>query len=178
MLMRKLSILILTLLMSCYPEFTPRLDFNTEGYTPVYAAPSAAEIKLLPPQVVKNPGKIYVYRSYLLVNEVKRGIHIFNNINPSDPQPVGFIEILGNTDMAIKDNVLYADHMGNLVALKTEDFSTLEKTGELPISRWQYGVPPPGGFYFECVNEANGIVVSWKKTTLKNPDCYAYSSSW
>jgi hypothetical protein len=165
------------LLSACYVGDPVRENFSEEGYRPVYAEPSISEIKMLPPRAVKNPGKIYLYGSYLLVNEVNRGIHIFNNSDPSNPVPVGFAEIFGNNDMAVKDNVLYADHAGNLVALKTENFSSFEKLGELPLSAWLLGVPPPPGAYFECVEKEKGLVVSWKKSTLQNPKCYAFGST-
>jgi hypothetical protein len=177
--MKKLfAFLPVLLLSSCFFGEPIRENFEAEGYVPVYGSPSVSEVKLLSPQVVKNPGKIYLYGSFLLVNEINRGIHIFNNADPSHPQAVAFVEILGNSDMAIKDNTLFADHIGNLIALKTIDFTTLEKKGELPINSWLAGLPPPAGHYFECVDESNGIVVSWKKSTLKNPACYANNSSW
>jgi hypothetical protein len=162
----------LFLLASCYPP-EPATDFEAEGYLPVYASPTASEIKLLSPQAVKNPGKIYLYQNLLLVNERDRGIHIFNNADPANPVPMAFAEILGNSDMAIKDSVLFANHLGNLVALKTNNFSSLQKIGELPIHSWLIGIPPPRGAYFECVDRSVGVVVSWKKQNLLNPKCYA-----
>src|SRR5688500_18518831 len=87
--------------------------FVTNGYRPVYGSVDANEIKLVASRTVNNPGKIYVYGKYLLVNEINEGIHVFNNERPSNPKPVAFIQIMGNSDMAIKDARLYADHAGN-----------------------------------------------------------------
>ena len=100
---------------------------NTQTYTqwnPVYK--TDAEIRT-PPQYqaarpLKNTGKIYFYDKYILVNEQKQGIHVIDNSNPSNPQNVGFISIIGNVDMAIKGNYLYAD---NYMDLLTIDISTL-----------------------------------------------------
>jgi hypothetical protein len=69
--------------------------------------------------------------------------------------------------------VLYANHMGDIVALKITDFETLTLQGRIAISQWVMGVPPPADSYFECVDPAKGIVVNWKKTQIKNPRCYA-----
>src|SRR5687768_11739949 len=85
----------------------------TEGYVPVYGPAETSTVKWLGARSVNNPGKIYVYGQYLLINETGQGIHVYDNTSSSSPEPVGFIQLLGNTDMAIKDNRLYADHMGD-----------------------------------------------------------------
>jgi hypothetical protein len=107
------------------------------------------------------------------VNEVNKGIHVFDNTAPDNPKAIGFVQLLGNTDMAIRNDVLYADYMGNLVALQVHDFENLTSVGTLPLQDWNLGIPPPGGSYFECVDPEKGIVTGWKKTTLKKRECYA-----
>jgi hypothetical protein len=153
------------------PEYIDEQDVT--GYIPVYDAPTATEIMMTSARSIENPGKIYVYGKYLLVNEIKKGIHVFDNTNPAEPLPVGFLQVLGNTDMAIKDGQLYADHMGNLVALTVNDFGSVEEKGRLPLKTWDLGIPPPAGYYFECVDPAKGVVVSWTNAELHNPQCYA-----
>ena len=74
-------------------------------------------IKTLPAQDLENPGKIYVKDNYLFINEVKNGIHIIDNSNPSLPKTISFIQILGNVDIAVKGNILYADSYTDFVAL-------------------------------------------------------------
>lgn len=143
------------------------------GFRPVYGVAETSEITLVDAKPVKNPGKIYVYGRYLLVNELKEGIHVFDNADPSSPVAAGFIQLLGNTDMAIKDGTLYADHMGNLVALSTDDFTNITEKGRLSLANWNLGVPPPASHYFECVDPSKGLVVAWKKTQAQNLKCYA-----
>lgn len=75
------------------------------------------EITTEKPRTLKNPGKIYVYGDYLFVNEYNEGIHIINNKNPKNPINISFINILGNVDMAVRDNMLYADHYIDLITL-------------------------------------------------------------
>jgi hypothetical protein len=165
------------LLFSCEPEIDgPISDRSTDsefGYRPVYGPQEFTSVEWTDPQIITNPGKIYTYGKYLLVNELKEGIHVYDNTNPQFPIVLGFLRILGNTDMAIKDNVLYADHMGNLVALTIADFSTVQEKGRLNLANWNLGVPPPAGFKFECVDATKGLVVSWKKTQEQNLNCYA-----
>lgn len=143
------------------------------GYRPVYGPQEYTTVTWTTPQVITKPGKIYVYGKYLLINEVKEGIHVYDNSNPQAPSVVGFVRILGNTDMAIKDGVLYADHMGNLVALTIADFTSIQEKGRLELANWNLGVPPPAGARFECVDSSKGVVISWKKTEPENLKCYA-----
>jgi hypothetical protein len=176
--MRKIILLSILFAAACTPEVAPE-DKTVMGYEPVYSSAATPAIRKLPPQTVKKPGKIYQYGSFLLVNEVNQGIHVFDNTDKTQPQPLAFFEIVGNSDMAIKDSVLFADHMGNLVALKTtSSFMSFEQLGSLPINQWLLGVPPPSGSYFECVEPKAGLVVDWRSVQLKNPACYAFQSNW
>ncbi|WP_128547291.1 LVIVD repeat-containing protein [Larkinella soli] len=70
-----------------------------------------------PPRSLVNPGKIYTKDGFLFINEIKEGIHVIDNRNPSDPKMVSFLRIPGNGDMAVRNNVLYADSYMDLVAL-------------------------------------------------------------
>jgi len=145
----------------------------TEGYRPIYGSQSQKEIQIAGTRPVKNPGKIYTYKNFLLVNEKNEGVHVYDNTEPENPKAIGFIRILGNSDMAIKDDILYADHMGNLVALTIGNFNSVNKIGSLPLQNWDLGLPPPAGVYFECIDQTKGLVVRWVKVELKNPSCYA-----
>lgn len=143
------------------------------GYRPVYGPQEYTTITWTNPQAIRNPGKIYIYGKYLLINEMKEGIHVYDNSNPQAPVVTGFIRVLGNTDMAIKDGVLYVDHMGNLVALTVTDFTSMQEKGRLDLANWNLGVPPPAGARFECVESSKGVVVGWEKTEPENLKCYA-----
>lgn len=63
------------------------------------------------------PGKIFYYKGYLLINEMHEGIHVIDNRDPEAPQNIGFIEVPGNLDMAVNNNVLYVDSYLDLVAI-------------------------------------------------------------
>ena len=88
-------------------------------YEPVYKTLDEIRqpISMEAARALKNPGKIYLYHSYLLVNEQLEGIHLFDNSDPSNPVNVGFIKINGNLDMAIKGNMLYADSYIDLLSI-------------------------------------------------------------
>jgi hypothetical protein len=93
-------------------------------FTPVYKP--LAEIRegvgVQAPRALRQPGKIYSYGPYLLINELREGLHIFDNSNPSAPQAMAFLAIPGNADMAVYQNVLYADSYMDLLSF---DISTI-----------------------------------------------------
>ena len=171
--MKKILIILTVGLIGCIEEISSNSE-PVEGYIPVYGPLTSSEIKFSSVRSIKSPGKIYSYGNLLFVNEKNLGIHIINNEIPSQPIVVGFMEILGNNDIAIRDDIMYADHMGNLVAIKLNDFNSMEKIGELPLSNWLLGVPPPRNSHFQCINSDRGIVVGWKKETAINWECYAF----
>lgn len=82
---------------------------------------SATEIRgqvaSVAPFPMEHPGKIYIKDHYLFINEVQKGIHIYDNSTPSAPKQISFINIPGNGDLAVKDNMLYADSYMDLVAI-------------------------------------------------------------
>lgn len=66
---------------------------------------------------LNSPGKIFYYKGYLLINEMHTGVHVVDNKNPENPINLGFIEIPGSLDMAVHDDILYADSYLDLVAI-------------------------------------------------------------
>lgn len=87
------------------------------------------QVKAESPRSLDRPGKMYVKGNYLFVNEIKKGIHIIDNSNPSSPKFVSFVTIPGNGDIAVRDNILYADSYSDLVALDISDpAKPVEKT--------------------------------------------------
>lgn len=94
-------------------------------YKPVYVTPEEYKIPVKLSTVIplENPGKIYYYKNYILINELKKGFHIIDNSNPSDPQKTGFIEIPGNVDMAVRNDVLYVDAFTDLLVIDIKDIN-------------------------------------------------------
>lgn len=94
-------------------------------FTPIYMQPEAfrVDIQKLAARELKNPGKIYVYNNYLLINEVREGIHVFDNTDPKNPVAMGFIAIEGNVDMAVRNGMLYADSYVDLLTIDISDIN-------------------------------------------------------
>ncbi len=86
-------------------------------YTPVFV--SMEKVRQAPqmvaPQEMDISGKIYIYQPYLFINEPDKGVHIYDNTDPSSPINLGFLEIPGNVDIAVRGKYLYADNYIDLV---------------------------------------------------------------
>jgi hypothetical protein len=77
---------------------------------------------------LKKPGKIYIKDNYLFINELKKGIHVIDNSNPASPKFISFINIPGNMDMAVVDDIMYADSYSDVVVI---NISNPAKIGEV-----------------------------------------------
>ena len=73
------------------------------------------------PRALEHPGKIYIYQNLLLVNELYQGIHFYDNSNPATPTALGFLPIMANIDMGIRNNILYADAYNDLLSFDITD---------------------------------------------------------
>lgn len=96
-------------------------------YDPVYmtAEQIRAGISLEEPRTLEDPGRLYLYDQYLFINDAGKGIHIYDNSDKTNPQNIGFISIPGNFDLAIRDNILYADNTMDLIAIDISDMSNI-----------------------------------------------------
>jgi hypothetical protein len=140
-------------------------------FDPVYMTLNdfRTSVKSLPAQSLINPGKIYIKDNYLFVNELGKGIHVFDNSNPSAPQNISFINIPGNVDMAIKGNILYADSHIDLVAIDISNpaevkvSKRLENTFDVYYRQWL-----TSGFVSTgTIDSIKGIIVEWKEREVK-----------
>ncbi len=64
---------------------------------------------------LNEPGKIFVSGNYILINELRKGVHIIDNSNPSNPVNVAFLDVPGNMDIAVKGNLLFLDSYFDIV---------------------------------------------------------------
>ncbi len=133
---RLLSLLLLASLAfldsACTDQCTETRTFRQ--YTPVtFTATQVRQgVYVSAARGLVNPGKLYTKDGFLFINELKQGIHIIDNRNPTSPKPLAFVNIPGNGDMAIRDNFLYADSYMDLV---TFDISNLANIAEVARTR-------------------------------------------
>ena len=118
-------------------------------------------------RTMDNPGKIFYYKGYLLVNELHAGIHVIDNRNPESPLKVGFIEIPGNIDMAVNGDILYVDSYLDLVGI---DISN-------PLAPVEVSRVNDVFQSFYSYSETNGYLVEYVPTdVVRTIDCN--DSNW
>lgn len=124
---------------------------------------------------ISQLGKIYFKDGYLFVNEYGKGIHVINNANPENPQVIAFYEIMGNVDMAIRGNILFADSYIDLVAIDISDVNNPLEVGRLENVFPE--VAPEGEMYYPYakVDRSKGVIVGWKLETVTE-DIEVYGS--
>jgi hypothetical protein len=124
-------------------------------------------VKMSAVRELNEPGKIYFKDQYLFINEKMHGVHVFDVSDPKNPQNKGFIDIPGNVDMAIKDNILYADSYIDLVAIDISSFSKIAEVGRVekifPYTLPQYDEKYP----MAKVEEDRGVVTEWEVKIVK-----------
>ncbi len=142
--------------------------YNSYEYLPILMERKQLEKSVMyrEPQEIVDPGKIYYKDKIIYLNEKYKGIHVIDNSNPSAPQNIGFINVPGCIDMAIKNNSLMVDNAVDLVTVNISEFPQITV-----VSRIQNTFPectPPGETYIPYMFSAsnrpdNTIIVGWEK---------------
>ena len=178
--------LLVLLLSSCWGIYNrpsePTVETKVLGYKPVYSNDSSLlQLQVLSPQQVKYPGKIYVKGTLIFQNELGRGIHVIDNADPSTAKKIGFIRLLGNTEMSIKGNHLYANSYSDLVTIDISDWQNVIEVKRVRQAFSQGNsahsfnfIPlPERGVYYECSYNVNkGIQTGWIKDSILIYNCY------
>ncbi|WP_179016886.1 hypothetical protein [Winogradskyella forsetii] len=154
------------LIHSCVPFWGDGNDDDfpmVSNYEPVIMKRSVFETTTTlesTPRAIENSGKIYVKDDYIFINEVNEGFHLINNSNPSNPQNIGFIKVLGSSDLSIKEDVIYINNATDLIAVTIDDTSetlTITKRLENVFPQiWS----PEGMSYYNL--EQDDIIVNWE----------------
>lgn len=165
----KTSIALIVLaasLSACTDKTVERVTY--EANVPVYMSFSEFRNSFSKGEAIEitNPGKIYFKDNYLFVNEVGKGIHVIDNSDPADPKKLCFYEIMGNVDIAIKGNILFADSFIDLVAIDISDVNN-----PVEINRIENVFPevmPEGDkwYPYAMVDKSEGVIVDWKVETV------------
>lgn len=122
------------------------------------------------PQPIEVQGKIVFFNGYLYVSQPEEGIHVIDNRDPSNPRNVAFIELLGNADMQVRNNILYADSYVDLVWFDISDPAKPVYKGRKEEIFPQSFPLTENGFsidYEKSMDRTNGIVIGWKTVEKK-----------
>ena len=116
---------------------------------------------------LKNPGKIYFKDNYIFIVEELKGIHVFDNSNPSSPIKKTFVKLPGVVDISISGYIMYADSFVDLVVLDVQDVNNIHETGRVK-EILPYTVPPtendlPKGY----IDKDQGVVIAWEVKKIR-----------
>lgn len=149
------------------------MDTYTEDYTanvPVYLSYSdlRSAVKTSAAKELENLGKIYFKDNYLLIVEKFKGVHVIDVSSPSNPKNLSFVEIPGCVDVAVKNNILYADSYIDLVAIDVENIQKIKEINRLK-DIFPYAVPPVrNSLRIGKVEKEKGVVVAWEQKREQN----------
>ncbi|HSP12406.1 MAG TPA: hypothetical protein VLO29_07745 [Salegentibacter sp.] len=132
--MRIFYSLIALLLMALMTLFTSCEKETETGNMELVAVPvtmSVADfrtsVSIQEPKEIEQAGKIYAYKDYVFINDVNRGVHIIDNSNPENPQKIKYLKIPQNTDVAIKEDMLFANSGMDLVVFDISDINNIRQ---------------------------------------------------
>lgn len=157
--------LMLLAITSCTDKIYETFTANAPVYMSYEELRSA--IKMSAPRELNKPGKIYFKDQYVLINEMMKGVHVYDVSDPSNPQNKGFIEIPGNVDIAIKENILYADSYIDLISIDVSNFDNITETGRVE-KVFPYTLPAfDNKFPVARIEQEKGVVVEWEVKSIK-----------
>lgn len=165
------------LLSSCFPEEN---QWQEQGMAPVYISPEDfSYIKSGPPIPSEDQGSFLEKDDRVYINERFRGIHVFDNTDPSSIEKIYFWAIPGNTEFTVDGNYLYADNSRHLLTIDISDPENLEVLSFIPdiysINEENDNYPRNYTGKFECADFEKGIVVDWESKLLNSPKCYIFN---
>lgn len=140
-------------------------------------------VKVSPAEPTVETGKIYVYNDYIFVAEKNKGIHVIDNSEPSNPHTISFIHILGNEDISIKGDYLYADSAIDLVVFNISDINNIQIENRLTdvFSRYDYHWPVDvQRVRYDNFDYATEIVIGWnvvKETIDKDEVVFIFNET-
>ncbi len=179
-------------LLACskFDDFKSKDSFYTGEYFAIKTKLTAEEIKKIvvtAPKVMENIGNLGMSGDFVLITEIGRGIHVFNNENPSEPKPVAFISIPATTGFSVKDSILLVDNGNDLLQMTLHQLNDLKST-KVDVAKTYVSIdkrtsevltypnfPIQQNIYFECADTAKVFVTQWEKRKLgdkQKVNCY------
>jgi len=116
---------------------------------------------------LEKPGKISFYGSHMFINEYQKGIHVVDLSDPTNPTLAAFIEVPGNVDMAIRNDLLYAESYVDLLVIDISDPEQPVLTERIE-DLFEYVIPPYDYEYpLDEIDEDKGVITGYdlKKIT-------------
>jgi hypothetical protein len=154
-----------------FTSFTGGDTYVTQQYIPILMLRDDLEnsIRFEAPRDFQELGKIYTKDGYIFISQHYKGVHVIDNRDPLKPMNIGFINVPGCLDIAIKGNSMYVDNAVDLVTIDISNSSAPTVTSRckdvfpelLPPDK-SY-IPSP---YTKKKRPLNTVIVEWRKTDI------------
>jgi len=166
--MKQFTLLVcstLLLLVSCKDKTFLKYQANTPVYMDYTSFRSSVTFE--GPRAIEQQGGIYLNNQYLFIVEPEKGIHFIDNSNPASPVKLGFLNVIGCSNMSIKGSYLYVNSMIDLVVV---DISTI--TAPMVVNRLEdvfpQALPPTNNTLgVIAIDKNQGVVIGWEVKTVK-----------
>ncbi|MEM9858531.1 MAG: hypothetical protein AAF843_14305 [Bacteroidota bacterium] len=170
-----LLLFLSSILSSCTDECEVQQQYTY--FEPVYTTIEElrSSVDVIAPQEINQAGKIFFQNNTLFINEPNEGIHVIDNSDPANPDPIAFITVPGSFDLAVDGNILFTDSYIDLVAIDISDLSNVNEVGRIENLFDNYN---SYGFY---TDETQGVVTDWKEATnveIFASDCSTNIHPW
>jgi hypothetical protein len=161
------SFLFLSLAFSaCQDKYIEEVTYTAN--VPIYSATN--ELNLLigseGAKPLESPGKLHLNGTRLFIVDQFKGIHVFDNANPTHPINLAYIVVPGVIDIATRGSVLYADSYDDLVSLDISDIQDV-RIIDRDEGMFIQVLPPTNNDYpIVEIDPAEGVVISWKQEEI------------
>jgi hypothetical protein len=171
------AIVLLSTLLSCTDNCEVTTTYRQAVPITLTLESIRAGVRVLPPATLVNPAKLYIKDNFIFISDAKKGIHIIDNSNPSNPIKLSFLAIPGVVDMAVKNNTLYVDSYMDVVALDITDPKNVVEVGRQK-NVFQNGLHDGISWYYDTYNRMV-TDYEWKIVTETiETNCGAKYGSW
>lgn len=182
--MKRIGILLLTLVFFQSCEMDNQVSSLDTVQTYLIATPVKSNltefkeeaVQISEPVPIIESGKIYAYGNYIFVNDMYRGFHILDNVDPTSPKNIGFLKLEGNNDISIKDDRLFADSYGDLVVMDISDIDNISLVQRMEGAiyqqfwctvGWDVEWPVADAFDYSDFDATSDALIGWDVKEVK-----------
>lgn len=168
--MKSISLLLLSGVLlvttSCY-RCVEKNDITQ--MSPVYMSMDElrSSVRFEKSRAIEESGKIYFKDDFIYISEYGKGIHVINNQDPYAPANVGFINVPGNSELAMKNNTLLVNSAVDLVSINMANPTAPIEEGRLENAfTFEMPVTMTEEVRYEEPDPSKGLVVGWNDQVI------------
>lgn len=124
------------------------------------------------PKPITEPGKLCLYKNWVLLVENYKGVHLIDNSDPANPVRKAFLTVPGCTEVAVHNDVFYVNNAVDLVGVKV-DFNALTATELSRITDVLPELVNPRGYIpievYKACNDGSYVIVGWIPVSTTAP---------